>query len=425
MYKKGLVKIISLLFAAFFALSLSLTAFAEGENVKASVAQPEKTAAQETMELFRNFDGRILSVAKQGDVSLYPENSWEGIKSAIKKGADIIEIDVNKTSDNYLVLIKDDDFSRMCVDPSGKTITSKVSQTEAWEVIAMCLRQGRGGEAKEPTDCHPQTLEAVVRAVGTKAVLMLNFDSDIRDDVYNEIYSLGALDRVIFKIKGQAGAIKKFISSHSEENLAVMGEYSGNVVFSATGYIKKMKKAGVAASMLSVKNPNGVIFDKSVTKTFSSIRAAADMTDKKRCGEREDNESGWNDLLSRGYSIIETDYPGKLVDYIAQYEKEKAVLERLTEKTGALDLTKYGYKSAKALEKELEKSRVLLSTHTSKQALNEQYSALNSAYMSLDAADGSTNGRTVTAGRVIAALLITALFVFSQVIVYRHSRKER
>ncbi len=45
--------------------------------------------------------------------------------------------------------------------------------------------------------------------------------------------------------------------------------------------------------------------------------------------------------------------------------------------------------------------------------------------MSLDAADGSTNGRTITAGRVIAALLITALFAFVQVVVYRHSRKDK
>lgn len=432
MYKKGIVKIISLLIAAVFVLSLSLTAFAEGEEKTTEpakttkAAKTEKTAAENTMEILRNPDGRILSVAKQGDVSSYPENSWEGIKSAIKKGADIIEIDVSKTTDDYLVLIKDEDFSRMCVDPSGNTITAKVNESEAWEVIAMCLRQGRGGEAMEPTDFHPQTLESVVRAVGTKAVLMLNFDADLKDRVYDEISALGALDRVIFKIKGQAGAIKKFISNHQDDNLAVMGEYSGNVVFSATGYVKKMKKAGAVASMLSVKNPNGVIFDKSVMKKFGSdLRAAIDLTNKKLCGEREDNENGWNDLLKRGYSIIETDYPGKFVEYIKQYEKEKEMLQRLVEKISALDMTKYGYKTSTALEKELENSKVLLTSHTSKLELNEQYSRLNSAYLSLDAADGSTNGKTVTTGRIIAAILIVALFVFSQVIVLRHSKKEK
>jgi glycerophosphoryl diester phosphodiesterase len=419
MYKKGIVRIISLFLVAFFVFSLSLTAFAEGDTKK------EKTAAQKTMELLRNPEGRILSVARQGDVSSYPENSWEGIKSAIKKGADIIEVDVRKTVDNYLVLFKDEDFSRMCVDPSGNTITSKVSETEAWEVIAMCLREGRGGEAKEPTECHPQTLEAVVGAVGSNAVLMLNFDSDIRNEVYEEIYMLGALDRVIFKMKGQAGTIKKFISTHSEENLAVMGEYSGNVIFSATGYVKKMKKAGAVASMLSVKNPNGVIFDKSVMKNFSTdIRAAVNMTEKKLCGEREDNENGWNDLLKRGYSIIETDYPEKLAQYIRQYEKEKAVLQKLVDRVSALDMTKYGYKTGKALEKELENSKALLSSHTSKLELNEQYFRLNSAYLSLDSADGSANGRTFNLGRVIAALLIVALFVLSQIIVLRHSKRE-
>ena len=419
MYKKGLIKTVSLVLALIFALSLSLTAFAADGKTK------EKTQAQKTMELLKNPEGRIISVARQGDVSCYPENSWEGIKSAIKKGADIIDVDVSRTVDGYLVLFKDEDFSRMCVDPAGNTITSKVSETEAWEVIAMCLRQGRGGAAMEPTECHPQTLEAVVNAVGDKAVLMLSFDADLKDDIYEELYALGALDRVIFKISGQAGAIKKFISAHKDEGVCVIGEYHGNVVFSAAGYAKKMKKAEAAGCFLSAKNPNGVIFDKSVMKTFGTqLRAAVNMTDKKLCGEREDNENGWNDLLKRGYSIIETDYPEKLAEYIKLYEKEKAALQELVDKTSALDMTKYGYKTGKTLTKELENSKALLSSHTSKLELNEQYSRLSSAYLSLDAADGSANGRTFTAGRVVAAALITALFVFSQIIVLRHSKKK-
>jgi glycerophosphoryl diester phosphodiesterase len=438
MYSKRTVKLIAVLLLFVFAFSLSLGVFAEGEKEEtttAAVSEEQKNvgtkeekipASQTVMDELNNPDGRILCISKQGDVSSYPENSWQGIKSAMKKGADIIEVDVNKTSDGFLMLLKDDDFSRMCVDPSGNTITSKVSETESWEVIAMCLRQGRGGEAAEPTKYHPQTLDAVVKAVGDKAVLMLNFDYDIIDDVYEEIASLGAFDRVIFRIDGQAGSIKKFISSHTETKLAVMGAYKGNVVFSANKYIKKMQKSEVQAVMLGVKNPNGVIFDKSVLKNFDGkTRAVIDMTDPKKCGEREDNENGWNDVLSRGYSIIETDYPGKLAEYIKSYEKEKQELKNLVDKVKELDMTKYGYKTSKVLEKELENSEELLSVHTSKLKLNEQYSRLNGAVLSLDAADGSTNGRTVTAGRIIAVIFVIILFAAAQFIVFKVMRKEK
>lgn len=426
MYNKKIKTFISLLLAVFLLASLSLVAFADGEEKTKEDEKAKVTKAQTVMEEYFNPNGRILSVAKQGDVSSFPENSWQGINSAIKKGADIVEIDINITSDGFLVLMKDEDFSRMCVDPEGNTITSKVSETESWEVIAMCLRQGRGGEANEPTDYHPQTLEAVVKAVGDKAVLLLNFDSEIRDKVYEEIASLDALNRVIFRMDSKAGAVKKFISSHENENIAVLGGYRGNVVFSARGYVKKMKKASAAAVMLGVKNPNGVIFDKSVMGLFTDgVRAAVDMTDPKSCGEREDNENGWNDLLSRGYSIIETDYPDKLSDYITQFEKEKAALNDLVEKAKSLDMTKYGYKTAKTLEKELEKSEKLLSVHTSKQALNAEYSVLNTAILNLDASDGSTNGRTVTAGRIIAVVFVVVLFVLSQLVIIKHSKKEK
>ena len=438
MYNRKSVRLISVLLLIVFAFSLSLGVFAEGDEEKTTEPATEQSteqqavgtkeekipAAQQVMDEFNNPDGRILCVSKQGDVSNYPENSWQGIKSAIKKGADIIEIDVSKTSDGYLVLLKDEDFSRMCVDPAGNTITSKVSETESWEVIAMCLRQGRGGDAAEPTEYHPQTLEAIIKAVGDKAVLMLDFDKEILDDVYEEVASLGAFDRVIFKFDSKAGAVKKFLSAHEDTKIAVMGTYNGNVVFSARSYIKKMQKYEAEAVMLGVKNPNAVIFDKSVLKLFKDdLRAAIDLTDPKKCGEREDNENGWNDLLGRGYSIIVTDYPDKLSTYIKGYENEKTALETLLEKAKALDLTKYGYKTSKTLEKETENTEALLSTHTSKLNINEQYSRLNKAILSLDAADGSTNGRTVTAGRVIAVIFVVILFAAVQFIIYKHSIK--
>ena len=110
--------VLSVLMVLIMAFCLALPAFAEGGETAAS---PENK-----MTLYNDPDGRLMCVAKQGAVSVYPENSLEGITYAIENGADMVEIDVSKTSDGVLVLMKDEDFSRMCVDPSGNTITSKV-----------------------------------------------------------------------------------------------------------------------------------------------------------------------------------------------------------------------------------------------------------------------------------------------------------
>jgi hypothetical protein len=310
----------------------------------------------------------------------------------------------------------------MCVDPSGNTITGEVSQTESWEVIGMSLRSGRGGEANAPTECNPHTLEDVINTVGTSGVLLIDFDWEIREDVYELVKSLGAFSRVVFKVSAQKNTVSRYIKNSENDLFEVMSGYNGNVVFSARSYVRKSEKAGASAVMLGVKNPYGVIFHRSVLSLFDGrARAAVDMTDPALCGGRADDEVGWNDLAAKGYSIIETDYPERLGAYIASLESEKTALSALLEKANAVDKSGLSAVSVRALEKETKSTEKLLSAHTSKQELGEQYYRLSNVLLNLQAGSGS--GRTVTLGRIIAAVFVTALFVLAQLIVYKHSRK--
>lgn len=52
-------------------------------------------------------DERMLSMSHRADLANYPENSLESILSAIMLGADILELDVQITKDNVLVLMHD------------------------------------------------------------------------------------------------------------------------------------------------------------------------------------------------------------------------------------------------------------------------------------------------------------------------------
>ncbi len=56
--------------------------------------------------------GRFMSDAHRGDTQHYPENSLEGILSAIMMGADAVEIDFRLTKDNVLVLMHDSTLKR-------------------------------------------------------------------------------------------------------------------------------------------------------------------------------------------------------------------------------------------------------------------------------------------------------------------------
>lgn len=292
----------------------------------------------------------------------------------------------------------------------------------------MKLRASHGGEAAAVTDFAPPTLEDAINAVRGKALLLINFDWKQREDIYSLVVSLSALDTVIFKADGEKSSLTGFIKEKGVASPLTMGGYSGNMVLSARSYVKKVLKGGSYASVLTVKNPYGVIFSDSVLSLFSGKgRAVADMTKENLCGGRQDDEVGWNDLTKRGYSVIITNYPERLKSYIDETENERSALTQEVEKIKASDLTPYSSESLKILNKQLKNAEKMLETSFSKQSLNEQYYTLQSAFNSLESRTDGDNGtgRTVSGGRIVAAVIIAAVFAFSQVYLYSDILKKR
>lgn len=57
-------------------------------------------------------DGRMMCFAHRGDAEHYPEDSIEGIISAVKMGSDCVELDVRVTKDGVPVLLHDETLNR-------------------------------------------------------------------------------------------------------------------------------------------------------------------------------------------------------------------------------------------------------------------------------------------------------------------------
>ena len=70
-----------------------------------------------------------FACAHRGDSSLYRENTLEAIKSAIDKGADVVEIDVHLSSDGEVVVIHDPTLERLwgCAKQVKKLTWSEIS----------------------------------------------------------------------------------------------------------------------------------------------------------------------------------------------------------------------------------------------------------------------------------------------------------
>lgn len=81
---------------------------------------------------------QVLVVAHRADWRNFPENSIEGIKSAIAIGVDMVEIDIHKTKDGKLVLMHDETIDRTT---TGK---GKVSEWTLDSLKMLTLRNGLG-----------------------------------------------------------------------------------------------------------------------------------------------------------------------------------------------------------------------------------------------------------------------------------------
>lgn len=101
---------------------------------------------------------RNMSVSHRSEIVFYPENSVEGILSAIHAGADVIEIDVAQTKDHVLVLMHDSNLNRTTDFDQKKGKNGLPTSAYIWdwtyeELQQLCLKTNGGvqTEYKIPT----------------------------------------------------------------------------------------------------------------------------------------------------------------------------------------------------------------------------------------------------------------------------------
>ena len=124
-------------------------------------------------------DGRMMADAHRGDVQHYPENSLEGILSALMMGADVVEIDVRLTKDNVMVLMHDASLKRTTdwQTKAGKNGLPSSANVEDWTYEQ--LRELRLLYNGKRTDCIiPTFYEACLLFVGRG---FIHYDNKVGD----------------------------------------------------------------------------------------------------------------------------------------------------------------------------------------------------------------------------------------------------
>ena len=262
----------------------------------------------------------VTIAAHRGDWRNHPENSIPAFKSCIDMGIDMIEIDVQRTKDGKLILMHDRTVDR-CTNGKGK-----IEDMTYDEIQKLRLRPQHNASA---TRNHIPTLEEVL--VLCKGKILINIDKgyDYFQQVYELLEKTGTTDQVIIKsgysldkVKKENGSVldkviympivnlndknaerslDEFISIHPVAIECCIGKFDANV----DHMLQKIRDAGIKIWINSI---------------WASL---CDGHDDDRAVELGEPDQSWGWILERGGTIIQTDRPQPLLQYLKKHKRHK------------------------------------------------------------------------------------------------------
>ena len=262
----------------------------------------------------------VTIAAHRGDWRNHPENSIPAFKSCIDMGIDMIEIDVQRTKDGKLILMHDRTVDR-CTNGKGK-----IEDMTYDEIQKLRLRPQHNASA---TRNHIPTLEEVL--VLCKGEILINIDKgyDYFQQVYELLEKTGTTDQVIIKsgysldkVKKENGSVldkviympivnlndknaerslDEFISIHPVAIECCIGKFDANV----DRMLQKIHDAGIKIWINSI---------------WASL---CDGHDDDRAVELGEPDQSWGWILERGGTIIQTDRPQPLLQYLKKHKRHK------------------------------------------------------------------------------------------------------
>lgn len=374
------------------------------------------------LEKFYSSEQKLICISHRGDTEFYPENSLEGVKSALKKGADFVAVNIVKTADGVYFLCEDESLGNVCNAPY-----ESLSQMNAAEAEKYKLYDVYGKE----TEYKLTSLERLLEKTDSEDGLILDVKPEYKDGVYSVLSEHGALDRVILRVKESSSELVEWAQS-KEEKVYVIAVYSGNIIFSTISSVKNMTMAEMPAVQYQSKNYFNVAYGDFFANRYlisENVRAVAVTYSPDLCGQRGDSSDGWNELIKKGYSVIETNNIEAFNEYRKETERLEKAIKELYEKSLATESDKFSQVSLDNLRKAKAECEALLSGEAfSLDEAQKAYSDLLFALEDMKISTGEVDTRgalNVTAGKLIAAVFVGAALLAGQIFVYKMRRKSK
>ena len=255
----------------------------------------------------------VWVTAHRGDWRDAPENSVLAIKDAIALGADIVEIDLNMTSDSVVVVMHDETIDRT-TDGKGKPSDYTLAQLKQFH-----LRNGLGRVTRNTIP----TLEEIMRTAKGKVWVNLDKSFPYYREAYRVLEKTGTTGQALFKTDVPYGeAFARYGSLlDSLVFMPVINLDKPNAKAILDEYLDKMKPYAVELNISSdtsaiLKHPEWITQRGAriwINSLWASLNAGHEDDVAVEDGNTKDS---WGWILSEHATIIQTDRIRELLAYL-------------------------------------------------------------------------------------------------------------
>lgn len=249
-----------------------------------------------------------------------PENSLLAMERAVGQGAEILEIDLMMTSDGQVVIMHDSTVNRT-TNGSGA-------------VSSLTLSQIKSLRLKDPANVLTNEQVPTLAEVMTlaKGRIMVNLDkleitnSALMTATMKVLRETGTVDHALFKGTSSASAVQAVLAQYPEhiDYMPILTDASTSATIAMLQTLRPPAMEMIFTSTpVAMLDPQVVEVAKQtgtriwVDSLWESLNAG--HHDAVAIGGNPDGSWGW--LLDKGASMILTDYPPNLIDYLNQLGK--------------------------------------------------------------------------------------------------------
>jgi glycerophosphoryl diester phosphodiesterase len=318
LFFKGVVMVIKL--AVYFTLVLAVVCGGCVENISNNQDLEQKgEAVSKIAGLIKSFrdasDGNVLVAAHRGDHKHFPENSIDAMLSAVRLGADIVEVDVRMTKDHILVLVHDSTIDRTT---NGSGAISKLDYAEI-QRFYLKYPDGRLSNLKVPT------LQDAMIALKGKCLIMLDKSNNYFDECLEMSRDLDMTNQMLFNNSSKSIDEMKLIlekDSYISYGVYVSALKDKNYVEKYRQSLEQLKLQWLVISYTEetswlISEEARRLSDKYDVRIWNNsldtTKCSAGHVDSKAL---KDPDANWGWQVERGVDIIQTDEIAALKAYL-------------------------------------------------------------------------------------------------------------